>query len=556
MISKRIAKQSPRSSSMRRLVQYITNPQGTISRVGEVMITNCGAEDPQLAAIEMEAVQSLNTRSKTDKTYHLLVSFRAGEEPDSNALNGIEKEMCAALGYADHQRVAVLHRDTDNLHLHVAINKVHPETFKVHEPFFDYLKLRSARKRLEKEFALSIDSREETEEVRENYSKAQDMEAYSAIESLESWIRRNCLEEIKKAETWDDLHQTMAESGLAIKKRGNGLVIEVIGEKDLAPVKASSIDRLLSKKHSEEKFGEFTPASEAIRQISAKRRYAKGPAPNIPTETLTLFKEYEQVRNASENRQAAELAALDKEYARRAEAARKLRQAEEKFILAGGWSPAKKMRLETEKLKYSTQMLKLRQEFGEKRKKVYVEHGRCTYPTWLQGQAEAGREEAVEALRKLAHSRNHALNKKPNSPAISPPNSPEMPTSVAKGEIATKTKGLEDKPIDKVTKKGTVIYQVGKEVIRHDEDGYTVARASSVETTIEALRMARKRFGDKLTITGNAEFKARVIAAAVEARLKITFTDERMEAERQKLMEKRKEGRKQHEVEKQQGNER
>jgi len=35
------------------------------------------------------------------------------------------------LGVKDHQAIYGLHADTDNIHLHIVINRVHPETLKV-----------------------------------------------------------------------------------------------------------------------------------------------------------------------------------------------------------------------------------------------------------------------------------------------------------------------------------------------------------------------------------------------------------------------------------------
>jgi hypothetical protein len=54
----------------------------------------------------------------------------------------IEERFCNALGYAEHQRISVVHHDTDNVHIHVAINKIHPTTFTIHAPIRDYKTLR------------------------------------------------------------------------------------------------------------------------------------------------------------------------------------------------------------------------------------------------------------------------------------------------------------------------------------------------------------------------------------------------------------------------------
>jgi Relaxase/Mobilisation nuclease domain len=43
-----------------------------------------------------------------------------------------EERFCKALGFAEHQRISVVHHDTDNVHIYVAINKIHPTTFTIH----------------------------------------------------------------------------------------------------------------------------------------------------------------------------------------------------------------------------------------------------------------------------------------------------------------------------------------------------------------------------------------------------------------------------------------
>ena len=107
-----------------KLVAYLLDPQGKKTRVGEVSITNCVSSDTTWAVREITATQRLNARAISDRTYHLLVSLRAGENPDAQTLRVIEERFCKELGYAEHQRISVVHHDTDNVHIHVAINKI------------------------------------------------------------------------------------------------------------------------------------------------------------------------------------------------------------------------------------------------------------------------------------------------------------------------------------------------------------------------------------------------------------------------------------------------
>jgi len=126
-------------SSIKRLVSYLMNPQGNAERVLSWRITNClegirqngedfVEDDMRLAAVAMQITQKRNTRATGDRTYHLVVSFR--ERPDEALARRVEDELCSALGFQENERVSVLHGDTDNIHLHVAINKIHLVTRK------------------------------------------------------------------------------------------------------------------------------------------------------------------------------------------------------------------------------------------------------------------------------------------------------------------------------------------------------------------------------------------------------------------------------------------
>ena len=138
MISKKVSMKTPESSRFGKLVAYLVNDQGKHTRVGEVSISNCVSTELSWAVREIAATQQLNTRAKSDRTYHLLISLRSGEDPGAQTLKAIEDRFCAELGYAEHQRISVVHRDTENLHIHVAINKIHPESLTLHDPKADY----------------------------------------------------------------------------------------------------------------------------------------------------------------------------------------------------------------------------------------------------------------------------------------------------------------------------------------------------------------------------------------------------------------------------------
>src|SRR5271168_1749294 len=158
MISKKVAMKAAAKSRFGLLVAYLLDPQGKKTRVGEVSITNCISTDTTWAVREITATQRLNARAISDRTYHLLVSLRAGENPGAQTLRVIEERFCTELGYAEHQRVSVVHHDTDNVHIHVAINKIHPTTLTLHDPIADYKKWSKLCAILEHELGLAKDN--------------------------------------------------------------------------------------------------------------------------------------------------------------------------------------------------------------------------------------------------------------------------------------------------------------------------------------------------------------------------------------------------------------
>ncbi|MCD0503680.1 relaxase/mobilization nuclease domain-containing protein, partial [Bordetella petrii] len=80
MIVKHVPVRSLGKSDFAGLVNYVTDAQSKDHRLGLVQTTNCDAASVRDAITEVLATQHSNTRAKGDKTYHLIVSFRAGEQ--------------------------------------------------------------------------------------------------------------------------------------------------------------------------------------------------------------------------------------------------------------------------------------------------------------------------------------------------------------------------------------------------------------------------------------------------------------------------------------------
>ena len=234
MIIRHIPMKSARLSSFSSLVKYIVDEQNKQERVGKVRISNCNSVDPAWAIQEVLATQARNQRAKGDKTYHILISFAPGENPSEEILTAIEDKAVSSIGFHEHQRISAIHHDTDNLHIHVAVNKIHPKTFNMIEPYRAYKAFAEAASTLEIEYGLEITNHQTRKSRSENL--ADDMEQHSGLESLINWMKRHCWENLDAAENWHEFHKVLAVHDLEIRIKANGFVFLIKMASSLRPV--------------------------------------------------------------------------------------------------------------------------------------------------------------------------------------------------------------------------------------------------------------------------------------------------------------------------------
>lgn len=260
MIIRLLPMHAAAKSSVSRAVGYITDSQGKQERVAAVFTSNLLSQHPKDAVFQMAATQALNKKARGDRTLHLVIAFNAGDEKklDLQKVKDIEAKVAEALGYKDHQRVAALHEDTDYLHLHVVINKIHPKTHKMCEHWKAFDKAAKIAEAIEAEYGLLPANHESAKTA--SAASAQDMERQANQESLAGFIKRELSAEISSVENWGDLHQLVREHGLRLQQRGAGLVF--VDEDSGVAVKASTVDKAFSKSRLEKKLGEFREPDE------------------------------------------------------------------------------------------------------------------------------------------------------------------------------------------------------------------------------------------------------------------------------------------------------
>lgn len=281
----------------------------------------CNSEDVQLAIYEAEATQMLNTRSK-DKTYHLVVSFRPEDEEKLTeaSLRDIEQEFAKALGFENHQRICGVHTNTSNTHMHIAYNKIDPEKLISLAPSHDYPKRDAVCRAMEQKYGLKIDLGMEDKANDRQSAGAKTMEVRSGLESLESYGKRHAediCDRLTKAKNWQDVHQAFALYGLEIKPSGNGFAVHDKYGKH--KVKASSLDRNLSKKHLEEKYSTYeAPAAKEYEELEKYQERPIQPASTPRDQLFAAYKEridakYERIKEIKEQTRT-QIEAVEAEY--------------------------------------------------------------------------------------------------------------------------------------------------------------------------------------------------------------------------------------------------
>lgn len=544
MIAKHIPMKSIKQSDFGGLVDYITSAQGKQERVGLVAVTNCHAEQAQTAALEVMATQARNTRSVSDKTYHLVLSFAPGEHLSDDLIAQIEARVCEGLGFGEHQRVSAVHHDTDHQHLHIAINKIHPTRHTIHSPYNDHKSLGQLCDGIERDYGLVRTNHTAGKSASEN--RVADMERHAGIESLVSWVRRECAEQIKQAATWRDVHKTLAEHGLQLQPRGNGFVV-VSGDGVIA--KASTIDRSFAKRQLEARLGGFVADVSATKPLAplgkplvpkvgsspppmargrmvpltrlpsitigaAKKRYDQRPLHRKTT--AELHAEYKAEQARSKELVTKELAALRRQRDRAIEHVKTSAALKRATLKYADGKQTRKLLRSSVSTSTKAQIAAIRDRYAKEVAALRASAKRQSWADWLRAKATSGQAEALRALR----ARDIARGLAGNTLAGASPSAPPLPLAV-----------------DSITKRGTVIHKAGASTLRDDGERLGITRGAGHDALIEALRLAQQRYGNVIQVSGTDQFKDRVTVAAAAAGLPITFSDQAMEKRRAALVQ-------------------
>ena len=276
----RAAADAAKAARVEGLADYAQRPLAEPAREKCIYGGARGFQTPSHAArkAEMLALAQESAHSK-DPINHYVLSWPQGEQPTPDQIEAAVDLLLDTMGLTGHQTIYGLHADTDNRHLHVMVNRVHPVTRKVVEinKGFDLEALHRAVARIEHVQGWRREARgryrvQADGTLRRDRRPPLDPAAADAQRVRNRWPHRDgggarsavqiAAEDgaptIRAAASWADLHARLAARGLRYARAGSGALLWV----GAVAVKASNAGRDCSLPALERRLGPYQPAPE------------------------------------------------------------------------------------------------------------------------------------------------------------------------------------------------------------------------------------------------------------------------------------------------------
>ena len=265
----------PKAWQIGDLVDYIRYPHNTNAheKVAHAGSRNFLSRTHNGQKIEMISLAQESVHSKMPVS-HWVFSWQEHEQPTRAQVDELVDVFLERMGLVGHQTVYGLHYNTENYHVHIAVNRMHPETLKVVQPHkgFDKEEAHKILAIVEQKQGWASETHPryvmlENGELARNRQQKKVQPRQEAIvfecatgeKSAQRIAQERGHSIIENAASWSELHQKLAAQGLRFEKKGSGAIIFV---GDIA-VKASSVDRAFGMSKLCKRLGDFAPAETA-----------------------------------------------------------------------------------------------------------------------------------------------------------------------------------------------------------------------------------------------------------------------------------------------------
>lgn len=483
----------------------------------------------------MRAVALQNARV-ANPAYHVILSWPAGEQPSDDEAFACGAHALASVGMAGHQYVFAIHRDTSNVHLHMAVNRVSPITFRAVYPDRDFYRLDKAMRELELQFGWQhdqgpyavferggrtvVDWRTDSVDSKGHLpTAAADMERHGDQESLVSYVRGMPREAVmallkQPALTWPELHGELARWGLVLREKGQGFAVHDLRGDAKTPVKASDMHEQLSKTRLVKRLGAYQPPAAEHGVLQRAYDRFRPPQPESPDrgtrrEERAAARRGLRVRYLDYLATLAPMPSMRGELARRLAAlrseARRRRQLVRSSSMDGAERKAQFSIIAFETLR---ERERLRDAVQEERRRIVAAHraNRLSFRQWVEGMAATGDGPAIGQLRGWAHAAQRKQAQATGAIGgsrlwLSEPE-PPVPAEL-----------LSEVPF-RVRRNGSIKYSAGLGLIDHGDSIEVLGAEPSDDVILVALLLAARGRGVSVDARGNATFEGQVAALA------------------------------------------
>jgi hypothetical protein len=263
------------------LVRGRDNPPNP-KRVAWTYMHNIPFDDPVLAAKIMAATADLSRRCE-NACFHATINWHPEEQPTPEIMQEIARRTLDMAGLAEHQALIMGHGDKPYAHLHMMINRVHPETGRAWSTFRNYERFDRIMKQLAGEFGFQyVPCHAFEPELTDNLFKHPDSNAtYAARRGAKTnrlqWPKSasraygaQINECIERATSWDDLEYLFAEDHLTLEAKGRGRKKGLVVGDGSSYTKFSALKLTSAAQSLTRKFGKSFAAHKADRQACSR----------------------------------------------------------------------------------------------------------------------------------------------------------------------------------------------------------------------------------------------------------------------------------------------
>ena len=533
MIAKIPSRRSGSKTNFKALINYCLGITGhEKNSVIHVGMKNLNSP-PEKAYLEMEGLSYENVRSK-NPALHFILSWRSDESPTNEQADEAVEIAIKELNLEGCQTLWALQKDTENLHVHVVVNRISPEPFKAIRPAKGWTKKaleRAARKiefaqgrEIEQSGRYVVDSSgnvyEKADVKIRNLSdeklsqKARDIESHTGAESFERISKRELLPILESAESWGELHKNLLKRGAKLERRGKGAVLNFCG----TMLKLSSVSRKCSFTQLEHKLGIFSTYDENI-EVS-ENSFVKTSVTSVVPDVKSSWEDYQSEKDRYLEAKKSAIKTLRVQQKSERESLHEVQKSRWHSLNKGQWQDKGRDLNQLRQIMsfiHKGEQLDLR----DKQKKEMLElksHYLQRFPSFKKWLLEQEREEDYIKYR---FSKTLIL-----SPEQSGVYSVEIPKGFDLRDYqARRGSG------------GSVLYcRAGKFTADFSDMGKRIVlnkKTLTEESVLSALQLANAKWGTTV-ITGSDEYKALCVSVAVKHGLKIANPDLAAEVERQR----------------------